>query len=149
MLRWNMHFATGNAAEYLRQLSALGAILAIPVPGKLGGTEFLVVRDLLQRPRVHAAREDVGRIQRIYWIDDKPESVTDVMREMGLEYRPNRFVAFMPAELEQKLFAMEREYYKRNYGTFNEERICETRFEVEAVKGKITPRLASMTLKPD
>jgi len=75
--------------------------------------------------------EDISKIQCIYWIDDKPQSVMEVMGELGVPYRPRRFVAFMPYELEKKLYQREQEYMKARYGSYNEERIYETRFRVQ------------------
>ncbi|HTT84842.1 MAG TPA: hypothetical protein VMF67_15305, partial [Rhizomicrobium sp.] len=46
MLRWTLKFDTNNAADYVQQMRALGAILAFPV--KKG--EYRVVHDLSKRP---------------------------------------------------------------------------------------------------
>jgi hypothetical protein len=147
MLRWNMHFPTRSAAEYIRQLRILGAILAIPV---VDGPEpeYRIVRDLsMKRRPAPLLVEDVSKIQRIYWIDDKPESVRDVMEALGLSMRPSRFVAFMPVELENSLFQMEKKYMKQKYGRFNEDEIYETRFRVVPSGGTFKPVLVSMKLK--
>jgi hypothetical protein len=149
MLRWNMHFPTNSARAYLDQLAALGAILAIPVDESGPEPKYKIVRNLRARP-ARLLTEDLSKIQRIYWIDDKPESVSEVMAELGHGHlRPSRFVAFMPVKLENKLFEMEKRYYKRKYRrkTFDEDDIYETRFRVVPGGGGYTPVLVSMKLK--
>jgi hypothetical protein len=145
MLRWNMRFATNSGEDYLRQLHGLGAILAIPF-GEGGDPQYKLVRDLLARP-AKLLSEDVSKVQRIYWIDDEPGSVAEVMRVLGVNHRPNRFVAFMPQALEQRLFEMEHRHMKQKFGFFDEERIYETRFKVENRGGRYEPVLVSMQLK--
>ncbi len=145
MLRWNMRFPANSGREYLTQLNALGAILAIPVREGGGETQYKVVRNLLARP-APLLDEDVTKLNRIFWIDDKPESVQDVMTELRVPFRPNRFVAFMPMDLEDRLYKMEQAHMKRTHGKFVESRIYETRFRVNlALPGKV--ELVQMTLK--
>jgi hypothetical protein len=144
MLRWHLRFPANSAREYLAQLQQLGAILAIPVR-EGAEPQYKIVRKLLARP-TELLDEDVAKLDYIYWIDDKKGSVDEVMVELGVPYRPRRFVAFMPHELEQKLFEREKEHMKAKYGSFNEDRIYETRFLVDfRLPDKF--RLIQMTLK--
>ncbi len=122
MLRWTMMFDTRSGADYLRQLESLGAILAIPKPEN--PRDYYIVRDLSKRP-AELLNEDLSQIQRIYWIDDKPNSVQGVMQALGLQMHPNHFVAFMPQELEDRLAKMEQQYMGRK-----EENIDATWFKV-------------------
>jgi hypothetical protein len=150
MLRWHMRFTANTGPEYLRQLRGLGAILAIPIREGGGETEYKIVRDL--RHGAPLLTEDVANIQRIYWIDDKPNSVRDIMNALGGEaatLRPNRFVAFMPEKLEENLFRMERSYVKNVLRVpFNEDRIDETNFRVVPTGGGgYRPELISVTLR--
>jgi hypothetical protein len=132
MLRWTMQFDTRSGMDYLRQLRGLGAILAIPKDR--GGRDFWVIRDLTSRPP-KLLDEDVSQIQRIFWIDDKPHSVASLVQALGLHQRPDRFVAFMPQELEEKLFEEELKYQK-----LSEEEIEETTFQVRvSSSGKYYP----------
>jgi hypothetical protein len=146
MLRWNMHFPTSNPQDYVRQLNGLGAILAIPLDDS-PTPNYKVVRDLMARP-AKLLDEDLSEIKRIYWIDDNPTNVRDVMETLGISLRPPRFVAFMPVSLEKKLFDMEKEHMIKKYGSFDEERLYETRFRVvPGSGGKYEPVLMSMKLK--
>jgi hypothetical protein len=122
MLRWSMSFDTRNGADYIKQLEALGAILAIPKPEN--PRDYYIVRDLSKRP-AELLNEDLAQIQRIYWIDDKPHSVRAVMSTLGLQMTPSHFVAFMPEKLEAELADKELKFMGRK-----EEQIFETRFKV-------------------
>jgi len=117
VLRWTMIFDTQNGADYRNQLQALGAILAIPSPDG----RYLVIRNLAQ-PRPQP--EDVSKIQRIFWIDERPESVGPLMRAMGLNAVPH-VVAFFPEKLEKDLLGKELRFRNRP-----ESEILETRFRV-------------------
>jgi hypothetical protein len=139
MLRWTMQFDTHSGKDYLAQLRGLGAILAIPK--ERGGNQFWVIRDL-STPKPKLLDEDVRALQRIFWTDNKPESVASVMRALGLDQNPDRFVAFMPQELEEKLFDME-----LRFRGLREDEIAETVFQVRVVNGKYTPYVVSQKEK--
>lgn len=148
MLRWHMRFTANNGPEYLGQLRGLGAILAFPVTGG-ENPQYKVVREL--RPGGKLLDEDLSKIQRIYWIDDKPNSVHDILQALGvrLPALPGRFIAFMPEELEKKLYEMERSYVTKvlRMRQFDEEQIDETQFRVVFKKGKFQPELVSVSLR--
>jgi hypothetical protein len=136
VLRWSMVFSTANGGDYARQLQGLGAYLAIPNPDR--PTEFRVIRDLSKRP-VQGKVEDVSKIQRIFWIDDKPQSVGSLATALGMKPVPPRIVAFFPEELEQKLLKLE-----HDYRGLAEADVAETRFEVRLTKaGKYEPVVVS------
>jgi hypothetical protein len=122
VLRWTMIFNTQDGNDYARQLAGLGAILAVPDPND--ATSYLVIRNLSDRP-VRPKAEDLAKIQRIYWIDDKPSSVRSLSAALGLDPEPPHIVAFFPVELEQKLLKLELSYRNRT-----EDEIKETRFEI-------------------
>jgi hypothetical protein len=119
LLRWTMVFNTQDGEDYLRQLRALGAILAFPKAD--GG--YLVIRDLTHRPAQPRA-EDLTKLDRIYWIDDKPESVASLSRALGIA-QPAQIVALFPEKLEKELLQKELGFAGRS-----EDSILETRFEV-------------------
>jgi hypothetical protein len=139
MLRWTMQFDTRSGQDYLRQLRGLGAILAIP-KDRSGG-DYWIIRDLAAHPP-QLLDEDVRQIQRIFWIDDKPPSVASVMRALGLNLNPDRFVAFMPQELEEKLFEME-----LRFRGLREDDIEETIFQVRVTGGRYFPVVVSQREK--
>jgi hypothetical protein len=121
MLRWVMVFETANPNDYINQLAGLNAILAIP-SGREG--QYLTVRDLHKRP-AKPESEDVAALNRIYWVDDKPNSVRGVLGVLGVRQPASHFVAFMPQQLEAKLFEKEIAYKNRR-----EDEIFETKFKV-------------------
>jgi hypothetical protein len=149
MLRWHMRFTANTGQEYLKQLRGLGAILAIPVrEGE--EPQYKVIRDL--RSGAPLLDEDLSKIQRIYWIDDKPSSVRDIMMALGHpELRPNRFVAFMPEKLEAELFRMEKNYVEnvlgiKPFNEANEDKVGETNFRVVPTARGYRPELINVTL---
>jgi hypothetical protein len=147
MLRWHMHFTANTGSEYLMQLRGLGAILAFPAE-RSSDTRYKVARDL--RPGGPMRDEDVAKIQRIFWIDDKPQSVRDVLGALRatLNPVPSRFVAFMPEELEKRLFEMERRYVEKVLRRkFDEDRIDETLFRVVGTPRGYRPELISVHVK--
>jgi hypothetical protein len=138
MLRWSMIFETQNPNDYVSQLAGLGAILAIPTGGS---DEYRVIHDLKQKPPVLQV-EDVSKLNRIYWIDDKPQSVNGVMSVLGLP-RVSHFVAFMPQELEIKLFDKE----KAAAQGMAEDQIGETKFKVIHTGSGYDVQVKSLTRK--
>jgi hypothetical protein len=130
-----MRFSTQNGADYVSQLKGLGAILAIPVT-EGPSPQYKIIRNLDQRPP-KLLDEDLSKIQRIYWVDDKQQSVAGVLDALGLQgMHPSHFVAFMPESLEQKLFKME-----LNFRGLKEDQIHETKFEVVRGPGGYQPRV--------
>jgi hypothetical protein len=146
MLRWSMLFNSYNGADYLGQLQGLGAILAVPVREDANGSQYKIVRDLSARP-AKLLDEDINKIQRIYWIDDKPQSVLDVMAILGLPLRPSHFVAFMPEELEQKLFRLEKAYLDKRHHGRTEDDILETKFKINRTGKGYEPEVSSQKVK--
>jgi hypothetical protein len=148
MLRWSMLFNTANAPDYLSQLKGLGAILAIPVKEDASGREYRIVRDLGARP-AKLLEEDISKIQRIYWIDDNLKSVGDVMTVLGVRLRamPSHFVAFMPEELEAKLFKIEKAYLAKHHKRLTEDDIVETKFRIERTGRGFEPKVESQKVK--
>ncbi|MFO0844489.1 MAG: hypothetical protein U0797_19180 [Gemmataceae bacterium] len=147
MLRWHMRFTANSGEEYLQQLKGLGAILAFPL-GDENDPTFHVVRDL--RPGAKATPEDVAKLNRIYWIDDKPRSVQDILRALRLQLpgMPSRFVAFMPEALEKRLFDMERRYVERVLRRrFDEDAIMETTFRCVLTGNGFQPELINVSIR--
>jgi hypothetical protein len=147
MLRWNMRFTALMGAEYLAQLRGLGAILAFPV-SEGDKPKYKVVRDL--KPGGKLLDEDLSKINRIYWFDNKAKSVKDILGVLGarLPRMPEHFVAFMPEALEKQLFDMERGYVERVLKrTFDEDKIEETQFRVVPTGRGYKPELISVTMR--
>jgi hypothetical protein len=135
--RWVMVFQTWDGNDYLRQLEALGAILAIPQPDN----RFLIIRDLKQKP-AQGRIEDVAEIQRVFWIDDKPDSVRALAGALQLREIPARIVAFFPEQLEADLLRKELRFRNRR-----EEGIRKTYFRVERRGNSYEPRVVDQLLR--
>ncbi len=148
MLRWSMLFNTSNGRDYLSQLQGLGAILAVPVREDANGRDYRLIRDLSARP-AKLLEEDIGKIQRIYWIDDKPQSVGDVMTILGvhLPTPPSHFVAFMPEKLEEKLFKLEKAYLAKKHPGRSEDDIEETKFRIHRRGAEFDPEVIDQRVK--
>ncbi len=131
-LRWTLLFNTRDGHDYRKQLQAFGAFLAVPDPKDPDG--YLVIRDL-EHPK--PAAEDIAKIERIYWIDDKPQSVRSLSSALGMPPPPH-FIVFFPAEFEEKLLRLE-----LNYRGKKENEINETRFEVRRFEGTYEPYVIS------
>ena len=141
VLRWAMTFNTQNGTDYVRQLHGLGAIIALPLPGQ----RFKVIRDLMNPA---AGRiEDISDIKRIYWVDEKPQSVQSLCTALR-EPIPPYFVAFFPLKLEQRLLDLELAELKRVYNRTNEDDIHETKFDVINRGGVYDVRVRKVTLRP-
>jgi hypothetical protein len=127
VLRWTMMFNTLSGDDYRKQLEALGAILGVPAEGG-----YRVIRNL--KPPVKGEVEDLAEIKRIFWVDDKPQSVASLSQALGLFPPPPHIVAFFPESLEAKLLQKEHEYRGRS-----EDDIKETRFEIVRRGGSYEP----------
>jgi hypothetical protein len=131
-LRWTLIFNTHDGKDYRKQLQAFGAILAIPDPKSADG--YLVIRDL-DKPTPQA--EDIAKIERIYWIDDKPASVRSLSAALDIP-PPGHFIVFFPREFEDKLLRLDLGYRGKQ-----ESEINETRFEVRRFEGTYEPYIIS------
>ncbi|HWG43638.1 MAG TPA: hypothetical protein VN688_12695 [Gemmataceae bacterium] len=146
MLRWSMLFNSNSGPDYLSQLQGLGAILAIPVREGAKGPEYQIVRDLSARP-AKLLDEDISKIERIYWIDDKPQSVMDVMAVLRLPLQPSHFVAFMPKELEDKLLQLEIAYFEKRHKGRGEDDILKTKFKINRTRKGYIPEVVAQEVK--
>jgi hypothetical protein len=121
--RWKMFFNTIGGNDYLKQMRGLGAILAVPLLRGENQIEYLVIRDI--RPGATGKLEDIGKLNRIFWIDSDPRSVMTVAKALGLRNPPPYMAAFFPPELEERLRQLEQQAYSGD-----EDRIVETHFIV-------------------
>jgi hypothetical protein len=136
VLRWTMTFDTVSGDDYRRQLSALGAILGVPGP-----ENYTIIRDLNRKPAVGKV-EDLNQIKRIFWIDNRPDSVGPLAQALGLTPVPDHVVAFFPQKLEDDLVRKE-----RAFRGLKEEQIQETRFRVVRRNSTYEPVVVDQTAK--
>jgi hypothetical protein len=118
MMRWSMRFNTHDGGDYLRQLEALGVVLAIP-----DGRNSYKVVDLTKKP-FQPENQTLSTGKKIWWFDNDPHSVEGLMKAMELRFRPQRIVAFIPREVEEELAKKELET------GLKEDDIFETTFSV-------------------
>ncbi len=130
VLRWTMMFDTINGDDYRRQLSALGAILGVPGPDG-----YIIIRDLNRKPATGKI-EDLKEIKRIFWIDNRPESIQPLAAALGLSTVPDHVVAFFPEKLEAELLRKE-----LRFKGLKEHEIIETRFRVVRSGTTFEPRV--------
>jgi hypothetical protein len=139
--RWTMHFDTENGKDYLRQLDALGAILALQEPDG----RYRAVHDPLDKAR----GRDVRELGRMRWVDAKPESVAALAAALGLRPAPDAIAAFFPLRLEDELLQTELQYQERSRGRSNEREINETHFRIVQRQGRYEPVVENQSyLKP-
>jgi hypothetical protein len=145
LLRWSMTFNTESGEDYLRQLRGIrpggGAILAVPA----GEKRYRVFRDLTRRPPTGEV-EDLARLGRIYWVDDRPESVAGLARALGIP-APPAFIALFPQELEEHLAGLEKVRLQQDFPGRTEEDIGETRFVAVPAGDGYEARVVSVSLK--
>jgi hypothetical protein len=143
VLRWAMTFNTQNGVDYARQLGGLNAILALPE-----GQQFRIIRDFSKRPALGEV-EDISSINRIYWVDDKPQSVHSIAQALGWPEGTSYFVAFFPAELEERLLQLEMDAAKKQHPGKNvrEDDIHETKFRVINAGGRYDVQVTSVSLR--
>jgi hypothetical protein len=138
VLRWKLIFKTENGKDYARQLEALGAMIAYADARE--PNKFHVIRDLSQLP-AKGKIEDISTIKRIFWIDDRPQSVRSLATALGITPVPERVVAFFPEELEKTLLKLE-----HDYNGLAEEDIAATMFDVVPDgRGKYKPVVVGQT----
>jgi hypothetical protein len=144
-LRWTMTFNTDSGDDYVRQLRGIrpggGAILAVPE----GEGRYRVIRDLTRRPAAGQV-EDLAGLHRLYWMDDRPESVAGLARALGIP-APSVFVALFPRELEEHLAGLERARLEQDFPGRTEDDIAETRFVVVPAADGYEARVVSVSLK--
>jgi hypothetical protein len=110
-----VNFTVAGPEDHLRQFAGLGAILAVPD----SDGRYHVYRELSRRPRVGRV-EDISKIDRIWFIDAKAETVTAIARLLGMPGQPAKLIAFFPRKLEEEMAALESDWYAGRKNKANE-----------------------------
>lgn len=129
VLRWAMILNTGSGKDYVRQLNAMGAFIGLPDKNQ----NIMLVRNLSERP-AKPQLEDMLKIGRVWWTDERQDSAVAIARELQINWIPSYVMAFFPVELEKKLVEKELEYGSR-FGRKREEDIEETVFQITFRRG--------------
>lgn len=141
VMRWTMKFNTADGFDYLRQLRAMKAILAFP---QANGR--IVTYDLSKVPPTPETG-DLRKINRMYWIDNSPESMRGIAVALKMRFLPNQMIAFFPEELERRLLGAELDYMDRTYGRRDEDAIHQTFFDITVDGDDYRVRVADLQLK--
>jgi hypothetical protein len=117
--RWVLHFNTESSQHYLQQLDGLGAEIAFPAAGSRWQYFFDV-----STPRRRSEIRDLGSENRLYWVDEKQQSVGGVAQVLGIP-TPPFMIVFLPVPLEDRMLQLELDYQG-----LTEEQILRTDFRV-------------------
>ena len=83
---------------------------------------------------------DLQKAKRIFWIDDRHESVAALCASLGVKTRPPFVVAFFPAALEKQLLEKELAFANREQQDIREEADIEnTKFEIQRSGTRYVP----------
>jgi hypothetical protein len=120
--RWTITFNTQSGGDYLRQIKALGAILAF---NNRSG-DLMYVKDLSRSPvqPEKIDKDELKKLNRLFWIDDRHDSVEQLARAMGLDFTPDKVYALFSHEVEKELLRKELAFQNKK-----EHEIYETRFQ--------------------
>lgn len=129
-LRWHLIFNISNAADYLDQLHRMKAMVGL----QLADRSIHMLTDLRKRPAVLQKATQVP--DRIFWMDDDPESIRTICEELQIPVSPIRVIAFFPEAIEEELLRKERAYGRR-FGRVQEDDFVETTFRVTNDYGRI------------
>jgi hypothetical protein len=138
VLRWELEFRFNSAAGYLQQLDALGCYLGFP--DKTG--KLLFIRNLKERP-AKPVYEDIKKMNRVYFVDQRADSNDGIAEELKLDLIPAAIVAAMPYAMEEQLVDAETKFRGRK-----EEDIKRTRFLVTFSGGKASFKVVEQEPKP-
>lgn len=117
--RWVLKFNSRTSKHYLEQLDGLGAEVAFPMVGN----KWQYYLNVSSTSRMSEVR-DLTSESRLYWVDEKPESISGVAQELGIAVPPFMIV-FLPLPLEDRMLEMELAYQN-----LREDEIQRTDFEV-------------------
>jgi RNA polymerase sigma factor (sigma-70 family) len=119
LLRWTIVFDTKDGHEYLQQLAALGAVLALPT--KEAG-RYRVICDFKKRP-VGSTIEDISKVKAIYLMESKKGSLQQLATALELKETPEQVIVLLPKFIEDELLRQELDFQHRQ-----EQDIAETTF---------------------
>jgi hypothetical protein len=120
MRRWVISFDTKDGNDYLRQLEALGATLAVPAGG---AGKWLVIRDLSRRP-AKPEPGDPSKLEGLFWLEESAGSLRSLAKALGLDRTPERVVVWLPRYVEDEMARKARAFAGRK-----EEDVGQTHFK--------------------
>ncbi|VTS02263.1 hypothetical protein [Tuwongella immobilis] len=138
IIRWKLVFNTRSGTDYLAQLAALEASIAVPEAPSWD--RLRMYPNPNDSKRYEAA--DPTTFPEMHFIDDRRSSVSEVAEALNLNETPPYFLAFIPKKMEEELARLERGFRNRK-----EEEIASTTFQVLVVNGKPQIRVTDQQLK--
>ena len=130
VLRWELILSSKDGADYISQLVACRAYLALPQEtGKLA-----VIRDLMARP-IKFEPFDRKKLNRVWVIDSENVHAEAVAKVLSQPTIPKALIIFIPPEIEEQLVKLEMERARKN-GAAGEEGVKLTRFKLAIKDGK-------------
>lgn len=124
-LRWVLRFKTAGGQDYINQVAAMGAKIAVPMLPK--EEELLLFEDVKNPTNRHvASREEIANLAGwVKFSDVRRESVKQVAEALKLDFQPRSFWAFFPKSIEEELARKETGFANRRV-----ENIAETVFNI-------------------
>jgi hypothetical protein len=141
-MRWVLRFNVDSGKDYLNQLGALDAAIVIPIPTD---TEKAILIPNAKKPaeKQETPDKELGKLlERVCFAERRKEAVEAVAGNLGLDFKPTLFFAFLPKELEPELARKEKEYRNRLPSE-----IAETVFRVTLRDGKVEIVVVEQTPK--
>lgn len=130
VLRWKLEFSTSGGDDYLDQLAAMKAIVAVPMPPNW---KTLRVYPRPNDPKVFQSG-DQSDFPAMSFVDDRKDSVAGVAEALGVDPATPYLMAFFPSATEEELARLEKGY--RNHKVDD---ILSTSFTVTVRNG--SPRI--------
>jgi hypothetical protein len=134
--RWILKFNTRSPQEYLEQLDGLEAVVAFPVRGD----KYRYFHNASSGNRKSEVR-DLNNEGRLFWIDNKIDSVAAVCSFLGIS-TTSMMVVFLPQELEERMLQMELAFQNKQ-----EDEIRSTTFQAQQRGGKMDVVVERQVLK--
>jgi hypothetical protein len=124
--RWGVYWIyRSTPGDLLKLYSDMQVFIGVPT--KLGSDghieECLVIRDI--KKNAIAKREDVYKLNRMFWMTSEPGPVLELARALGLRRPPPFFLIFHPPEFEENLLRLEKQAFSGD-----ESRIAKTFFRI-------------------
>jgi len=127
-LRWTIVFKTSSGEDYLKQLAAFEAKVAIPEPPDWKKNRLF---EDITMPNAGKPLSSTDDLPDMMFKDEDKVSAAKIARALGLTYSPPWFIAFFPKSMENKMSDMEKDYRK-----LKEDQIYSTTFRVVERDGK-------------
>lgn len=104
--RWRFDFQEALGKAHAEKLAAIGMVVGFQDPRG----QFLIIRDLKERPARFRAENPAKYRDAVKWYSASPQSVAALAQELGMPFAPQFFVLLLPRDREEKLAAAERAY---------------------------------------